>query len=103
MTRMGLANAESILASPTCESGLADTEVVVGQLDAVQAVARVTGTRETLVYVSLAPFSCESRRAVTAVTTHPVHAGPIVQTFRRGISQPHGWSTVIFIDLTKNT
>lgn len=100
---MGLANAESVLTSPTCESWLADTEVVVGQLDTVQAVAGVTGTRETLVDVALAPFSCESRRAVTAIAAHSVHAGAVVQTLGRGVSQPHGWSTVIFIDLTEDT
>lgn len=99
---MGLANAESALTSPTCESGLADAEVVVGQLDTVQAVAGVAGTRETLVYVALAPLSGESRRAVAAIAAHSVHAGAIVQTLGRGVSQPHRWSTVIFIDLTED-
>lgn len=100
---MGLTNAESVLTSSTCEAWFADAEVVIGQLDAVQAVAGAAGTGQTLVDVALAPFARESRRTVAAVATHSVHASAIVQTLGRGISQAQGGSTVVFIDLTQNT
>lgn len=103
MTRMGLAHAEPVLTSSTCESWFADTEVVVGQLDAVQTVCRTTGIGEALVNVTLTPLSGESRRAVAAIASHSINTGAIVQTLWRGISQPQWWGTVILIDLTKNT
>lgn len=103
MTGMGLTNAEPILTSPTCESRLADTEVVVGQLDAVEAVAGVAGIGEAFVDVALAAFSGEPRGAVAAIATHSVHTGAVVQTLGRGVSQPQGWSAVVFIDLTEDT
>ena len=87
----------------TCEARLADTLVVIGQLDAVQTVGGIAGVRETLIYVSLTSFSCESRGAIAAISTHSVHTGAIVQALRRSTAQPQGWSTVIFIDLTENT
>lgn len=87
----------------TCEARLADTLVVIGQLDAVKTVGGIAGVRETLIYVSLTSFSCESRGAIAAVSTHSVHTGAIIQALRRSTAQPQGWSTVIFIDLTENT
>lgn len=87
----------------TCEAGLADTLVVIGQLDAVKTVGETAGVRETLIYVSLTSFSCETRGAIAAITTHSVHTGAIVKALRRSAAQPQGWSTVIFIDLTENT
>lgn len=89
--------------SLTCEAWLADTLVVIGQLDAVKTVGGTAGVRETLIYVSLTSFSCESRGTIAAISTHSVHTGAIVQAFRRSTAQPQGWSTVIFIDLTENT
>lgn len=87
----------------TCEARLADTLVVIGQLDAVKAVGGAAGARETLVYVSLASLSCESRGTIASVSTHSVHTGAIVEALRRSTAQPQRWSTVIFIDLTENT
>ena len=86
----------------TCEARLADTLVVIGQLDAVKTVGGSAGVRETLVYVSLTSFSGESRRTIAAVSAHPIHTGAIVQALRRSTAQPQRWSTVIFIDLTEN-
>lgn len=87
----------------TCEARLADTLVVIGQLDAIKTVCGITGVRETLIYVSLTSFSCESRGTIAAVSTHSIHTSAIIQALRRSIAQSQGWSTVIFIDLTENT
>lgn len=87
----------------TCEARVADTQVVIGQLDAVKTVGGTAGVRETLIYVSLTSFPGESRRTIAAVSTHSVHTGAIVQALRWGTAHPHRWSTVIFIDLTENT
>lgn len=103
MTRMRLTHTKSVLTSPSCEPRLADTEVVIGQLDTVQAVGGTAGVREALIDVALTPVSCESRRAVAAIAADSVHTGAIVQTLRRGTSQSQGWSAVILIDLTEHT
>lgn len=87
----------------TCEAWLADTLVVIGQLDAVETVGGIAGVRETFIYVSLTSLSCESRGAIAAVSTHSVHTGTIIQALKRSTAHPQGWSTVIFIDLTENT
>lgn len=100
---MGFAHAEPALTSSTCESWFADTEVVIGQLDAVQTICGAAGIGEALVYVALTPLSGESRRAVAAIASHSIHTGAIVQTLWRGISQPQRWGAVILIDLTENT
>lgn len=92
-----------VFSRPTCEARLADTSVVIGQLDAVKTVGWIAGVRETLIYVSFTSFSCESRRTIAAISTHSVHTGAIIQALRRSIAQPQGWSAVIFIDLTENT
>lgn len=87
----------------TCEAGLADTLVVIGQLDAVKTVGGIAGIGEALIYVSLTSFTCKSRGTIAAISTHSVHTGAIIQTLRRSSAQPQGWSTIIFIDLTENT
>ena len=87
----------------TCEAWLADTLVVIGQLDAVETVGGIAGVRETFVYVSLTSLSCESRGTIAAVSTHSVHTGTIVEALGRRTAQPQRLSTVIFIDLTENT
>lgn len=87
----------------TCEARLAETLVVIGQLNAVKTVRRIAGVRETFIYVSLTSFSYETRGTIAAVSTHSVHTGAIIQTLRRSIAHPQGWCTVIFIDLTENT
>lgn len=87
----------------TREAGLADTLVVIGQLDAVKTAGGTAGVRETLVYVPLTPFSCESWGTIAAVSTNSVHAGAIIQTFRRTATGPGGRRTIILVDLTENT
>lgn len=87
----------------TCEAWLADTLVVIGQLDAIKTVAMAAGVRETFINVSLTPFPCESRGTIAAVASNSVHTSAIVQAFWRSTAQSHGRSTVIFIDLTQNT
>lgn len=87
----------------TCEARLADTSVVIGQLDAVKTVGWIAGIRETFIYVSFTSLSCESWRTIAAISSHSVHTGAVIQALRRGIAQPQGWSAVIFIDLTENT
>lgn len=87
----------------TCEARLADTLVIIGQLDAVKTVGGIAGVRETLVNVSLTSLSCESRGTIAAISTHSVHTGAIIQALRRSIAHPQGRSTVIFINLTENT
>lgn len=67
----------------TCKARLADTQVVIGQLDAVKTVGGVAGVREALIYVSLTSLSCESRGTVAAVSTHSVHTGAIIQALGR--------------------
>jgi len=57
----------------TSEGVAADTQVVVGQLDAVQAALRATGAREALVDVPLTPLSSKARQAATTVAPDPVH------------------------------
>ena len=103
LTGLRLTHAEPALTPPAGEAGLADTQVVVGQLDAVQAVGGAAGVGETLVYVSLASFSGESRGTVAAVSAHSVHTGAVVQALGRSTTQPQGWSAVVFVDLTENT
>ncbi len=100
---MNLEKPGGTLSSLTCEAWLADTLVVIGQLDAVQTVGGTAGARETLIYVSLTSFSCESRGTIAAISTHSVHTGAIVQALRRSTAQPQRWSTVVFINLTENT
>lgn len=103
LTGLRLTHTEPALTPPAGEAGLADTQVVIGQLDAVQTVGGTAGVRETLIYVSLASFSCESRGAVAAVSAHSVHTGAVVQALGRSTAQPQRWSAVIFVDLTENT
>lgn len=57
----------------TSEGAAADTQVVVGQLYAVQAALGAAGVGEALVDVALTPFSCEARQAAATVTPDPVH------------------------------
>lgn len=87
----------------TCEARLADTLVVIRQLDAVKAVSGTAGVRETLIDVSLASFPCESWGAIAAISAHSVHTGTIIQALRGSIAQPQWWNAVIFVDLTEHT
>lgn len=103
LTRLRLTLAEPVLAPPTCEARLADTQVIVRQLDAVKAVGETARVRKTLVYVTLTSFSCETRGAVAAITTNSIHTGSIVKALWRSTAQPHRWSAIILIDFTQNT
>lgn len=103
LTRLRLTDTESALTSPACEARLANALVVVGQLDAVEAVGGTAGVRQALVNVALASFSGESRRAIAAIPPHPVHTGSIIQALGSSAAQPHGWSAVVLVDLTENT
>ena len=88
--------------SITCVARLADALVVVGQLDAVQAVARVTGVGQALVDVSLTAVPSEARGAVALVAAHAVHTRAVVQTL--GGAPGPGWGgAVVLIDLTQDT
>lgn len=87
----------------TCEARLADTLVVIRQLDAIETAGGIARIWETFVYIPLTPFSCESRGTIAAVSTHSVHAGAIIQTFKKSSRDPRGRSTIIFINFTKNT
>lgn len=98
-----MCNEKPSVLSPTCEPGLANTEVVIGQLDAVKTVRGTAGIRQTLIYVPLTSLSCESRRTVATIAAYSVHTGAIVQTLWWGIVQPQRGTTIIFIDLTENT
>lgn len=98
-----LTNTESALTSPTCEAWLADTLVVIGQLDAVETVGGTAGVGEALIYVTLTSFSCETRGAIAAVAAHSVHTSAIIQALRSSTAQPHGWSAVIFVNFTENS
>lgn len=87
----------------TCETGLADTLVVVRQLDTVETVGWSAGVRETFVYVTLASLASESRRTVAAISAHSVHASAVVETLRRDAAESQGWSAVVCVDLTEDT
>lgn len=85
----------------TCITWLAHTLVVIRQLNAVQTVGRVARVGVALVYVSFAAFTCEARRAVTAIATHPVHTGSVVLTLGHP-TRPAGSGTVILVYLTQD-
>lgn len=91
------------MGSLTCEAGLADTLVVVGQLDAVEAVGGAAGVGQTLVDVALAPLPREPGRTVAAVPAHFVHAGAVVEALGRSAAGPQRRSAVVFVDLTQDT
>lgn len=57
----------------TSEGTAADTQVVVGQLYAVQAALRAAGVGEALVDVPLTPFSCKAGQAAATVAPNPIH------------------------------
>lgn len=88
LTRLGLAHTEPALTPPAGEARLADTLVVIGQLDTVKAVGGTAGVRETLVYVSLASFPCESGGTIAAVSTNSVDTGAIVKALGRSTARP---------------
>lgn len=86
----------------TCEAGLADALVVVGQLDAVEAVGRAAGVGQTLVDVALAPLTREAGRAVAAVSAHFVHAGAVVEALGRSAARPQRRCAVVLVDLAED-
>lgn len=100
---MRLAHVETALTPTSCETQLADTLVVIGQLDTIQTGTGVTGLGEALVYVTLASVAGEAWRTVAAVPANPVHTCAVVQTLGGRSTEPHGRSTVVLVDLTQNT
>lgn len=55
------------------EGAAADTQVVVGELDAVQAALRAAGAGEALIDVPLTPLPGKARQAATAVAPNPIY------------------------------
>lgn len=102
LTRLRLTHTEPVLTPPACETRFADTQVIIRQLDAIKAVGQTARVGETLIYVSLTSFSCKTRGAVAAISTHSIHTGAIVQTLWRRTAHPQGWSTIVLIDFTQN-
>ena len=62
------------------EGSAADTQVVVGQLDAVQATLRAAGVREALIDVALTPHFCKARQAATTVAPNPTYTLTTIET-----------------------
>lgn len=56
------------------EGASADTLVVIGELDAVQAALRAAGVGQALIDVPLTPLPSEAWRAATTEAPDPVHA-----------------------------
>lgn len=86
----------------TSVARLADAQVVIGQLDAVQAVAGVAGVGQALVDVPLAAVAGEAGRTVALVAAHAVHAGAVVHALGRATG-PGRRGAVVFINLTQHT
>lgn len=59
---------------PTCVGAAADAQVVVGELNAVQAALGAAGVGQALVDVPLAPLSSKAGQAAAAVAPDLVHA-----------------------------
>lgn len=64
------------------EGAAADTLVVVGELDAVQAALRAAGVGQALVDVPLTPLPGKARQAVTSVAPNPVHTLTAIEAVR---------------------
>lgn len=57
----------------TSEGASADTQVVVGELNAVQAALRAAGIGQAFVDVPLTPLPSKARQTATSVAPDPVH------------------------------
>lgn len=58
----------------TSEGAAADAQVVIGELNAVQAALRAARAGQALVDVPLAAFSSKAWQAATTVAPNPVYA-----------------------------
>lgn len=58
---------------PASEGATTNTQVVIGELDTVQAALRAAGVGKALVDVSLTTFPSKARQAVTTVASNPIH------------------------------
>lgn len=74
----------------------ADAQVVIGQLDAVQAAFRAAGVGEALVDVPLTPLSSKAWQAATTVAPNPIHTLATI----KAVGTP---GTVINVLFTKQT
>lgn len=61
------------------EGASANTLVVIGELDAVQAALRAAGVGEALVDIPLTSLPSKARQAATSVAPDPVHTSPTVE------------------------
>lgn len=86
----------------TRETWLADTLVVVGKLDTVQAAGRAARVRAALVNIPLAALAGEAGRAVTPVPPDLIHASAIVEALGCP-PEPRGGTAVILIYLAQDT
>lgn len=78
----------------TGEGPVADTQVVVDELYAVQAALRAAGAGEALIDVPLTPLSGKARQAATTVAPNPIHTLTTMKT----VGTP---STVVNVVFTK--
>lgn len=78
----------------TGEGAAADTQVVIGELNAVQAALRAAGIGQALVDVPLTPLPSKARQTATTVASNPVHTLATI----KAVGAP---STVINVFFTK--
>lgn len=76
------------------EGAAADTQVVIGELNAVQAALRAAGIGQALVDVPLTPLPSKARQTATTVASNPVHTLATI----KAVGAP---STVINVFFTK--
>lgn len=76
------------------EGTAADTQVVIGELNAVQAALRAAGVGQAFVDVPLAPLPSKARQAAAAVASNPVHTLATIEA----VGAP---STVVDVFFTK--
>lgn len=76
------------------EGTAADTQVVIGKLNAVQAALRAAGIGQAFVDVPLTPLPSKARQTAATVASNPVHTLAPVET----VGAP---STVVDVLLTK--
>lgn len=97
LARLPRAHVNDTLTVPASESASADAPVVVGELHAVQAAARVAGVGEALVDVALAALPREALGAQAAEPPDLVDALPPVEAAR----SPRVRDAVIHVLLTQ--
>lgn len=101
LARLRLTRIHNVLAVAASVAWPADALVVTGFLNAVKCVAWVAVVGLTLIYISLTTLACKAWWAAATVTTHSVHARPIVEAFGDTAIRIQG--TVILIYFTQDT